>query len=62
MLVMVCCGLFGSLLAWSHWRIQRQAGEQPLDGSFHERLLRALLWLGGVMLALFIIYALFSVP
>lgn len=61
-LVIVCGGLFFGLLAWSHWRLQRQSDEEPLDGTFHERLLRGLLLLGGVMLGLFIIYALFAIP
>jgi hypothetical protein len=61
-LVIVCGGLIFSLLAWSQWRLQRQSDEQPLDGTYHERLLRGLLLLGGVMLGLFIIYALFGIP
>ena len=61
-LVIVCGGVFFSLLAWSHLRPQRPTDGQPLDGRFYERLLRGLLVLGGVMLGLFIIYALFGIP
>jgi len=61
-LVIVCGGLFFSLLAWSRLRLQRPSDEQLFDDSFHERLLGGLLVLGGVMLGVFIIYALFGIP
>jgi len=58
----VCSGVFFSLLAWGHWRHQHLLDQQPVDGQFDERLLRGLLLLGGVLLALFVIYAFFGIP